>query len=68
MKMRSIVDAAWFERKIDRLLTPNGLMTVVALILLSAFLLSGSGIERRTQEVREDPVSRTTNSPLLGNP
>ena len=65
MKTTLAVDAAWIERKMDRLLTPNGLLTVVALILLSAFVLGGSGIERRTMDIPEAEIARTATSPLL---
>jgi hypothetical protein len=65
MKTPLIVDAAWVERRIDRLLTPNGLMTVVFLILLSVFLLSGSGIEHRTMDRPDAGASGVRTSPLL---
>jgi len=68
MRTSSAADAAWLERKIDRLLTPNGLTTVVALILLSAFVLGGNGIERRTMDVPEAEHARAATSPLLGTP
>ena len=68
MKTPSVPDAAWVEQKIGRLLTPNGLMTVVALIFLSALVFSNSGIERRTMDVPQAEIGRTATSPLLGNP
>jgi len=63
----SEVGTEWVERKLDRLLAPNGLMTAVVLILLSVFILSGSGVERRTMDGTEASSSRVWTSPLLGN-
>ena len=68
MKTETAADTAWVEQKMGRLLTPSRLMTAVALILLSAFILSGSGIERRTIDVPEVEITRGITSPLLGNP
>jgi len=68
MKTLSARGAAWIEKKIEHLFTSSGLMTAVALILLSAFVLSGSGIERRTLDVPDTQMGRIATSPLLGNP
>jgi hypothetical protein len=63
----SEVDKEWVERQTGLLLAPNGLMTAVALIRLSFFILSGSGVERRTMDRPEAVGSSTWISPLLGN-
>ena len=67
MRTPSEAGMAWVEQKIGRLLTPNGLMTVIFLIFLSVFVLSGGGIEHRTMDSPEVDASRGWTSPLLGN-
>jgi hypothetical protein len=57
------------EEKVIRIFSPNGLLTVVGLIILSAMLFSGNGIERRTvdrpavdyQQVAVSPILQTAN-------
>jgi hypothetical protein len=60
--------ATWVEKKMVRLFTPSGLITAVALILLSAFLLGGSGIEHRFTDGSEAKLAQASVSPLLGSP
>ena len=68
MKVPMGLDAKRIERTIDRLFTPNGLMTAVVVILLSTFAFSGKGIEHRTTDTPEATRNPATISPLLGNP
>jgi hypothetical protein len=68
MKALLAPDATWVEQKMVRLFTPSGIMTAVALILLSAFILGGSGIEHRFTDGSETAVARASVSPLLGSP
>lgn len=68
MKALPAPDTIWVEQKIVRLFTPGGLMTVVAVILLSAFFLGSGGIEQRFTDGSEAAAARASVSPLLGSP
>jgi len=67
MKALLAPDTTWVERKMIRLFTPSGLMTVVALVLLSAFVFGSGGIEHRFTDGSE-AATRASVSPLLGSP
>jgi hypothetical protein len=53
------------EENVLRFFSPNGLLTVVCLIILIALLFGGTGIERRTMDVPAADHLQTTVSPLL---
>ena len=67
MKAFLAPDSTWVEEKIVRLFTPSGLMTAVAMILLTAFVLGGSGIEHRFTDGSEVKLAQASVSPLLGS-
>ncbi|WP_319523315.1 hypothetical protein [uncultured Desulfosarcina sp.] len=67
MKTLLAPDATWVEEKMVRLFTPSGIMTAVALILLSVFILGGSGIEHRLTDGSEAKLAQASISPLLGS-
>lgn len=52
--------SARLEQLVTHFFSPNGLMTVVALIVLSVVLLSGGSVDRRTVDHRH-----ATTSPIL---
>ena len=68
MKALLAPDTTWVEQKMVRLFTPSGLMTAVALILLSAFVLGAGGIEHRFTDGSETAGTQPSVSPLLGTP
>ena len=68
MKALLAPDTTWVEQKMVRLFTPGGIMTAVALILLSAFILGSGGIEHRFTDGSEAVAARASVSPLLGSP
>jgi len=68
MKALLAPDTTWVEEKMVRLFTPSGLMTVVALVLLSAFIFGSGGIEHRLTDGSEAAAARASVSPLLGSP
>jgi len=53
------------EESVIHFFSPSGLLTVVTLILLSAVLFSGSGIERRTMDKADAEYHRSVVSPIL---
>jgi hypothetical protein len=53
------------EETVIHFFSPNGLLTAVILILLSAMLFSGSGIERRTMDRPAAEYNQATVSPIL---
>lgn len=53
------------EENVLRLFSPNGLLTVVFLIILMALVFGGSGIERRTMDMPAADHLQATISPLL---
>jgi hypothetical protein len=68
MKALLAPDTTWVEEIMVHLFTPGGLMTVVALILLSAFVLGSGGIEHRFTDGSEAAAAQASVSPLLGSP
>lgn len=54
-----------FEENILRFFSPNGLLTVVCLIILIALFFGGTGIEHRTMDTPAVDHLQTTVSPLL---
>ena len=54
-----------FEENILRFFSPNGLLTVVSLIILMVLLFGGTGIERRTMDVPAVDHHQAMVSPLL---
>ena len=57
--------ASRLEENILRFFSPNGLLTVVSLIILMALLLGSIGIERRTMDMPAADQRQVTESPLL---
>jgi hypothetical protein len=53
------------EETVLHFFSPNGLLTAVALIILSVALFSGSSIERRTMDSPTDGHQQTAMSPIL---
>ena len=53
------------EETVNQLFTPNGLMSIILLIVLSVLLLGTSGIERRTMEGPIAEYQQTAVSPIL---
>ena len=62
------LDTEWIEEKVARLFSPNGSMTVVILVILSAILFSGSGLEHRTTDGSGTDDQPAAVSPILGTP
>ncbi len=62
------LDTEWIEGKVVRFFSPNGLMTIVVLVVLSVILFSGSGIERRTMDGPGTDYQRAGVSPILSTP
>jgi ACR3 family arsenite efflux pump ArsB len=60
-----LLNTQWFEKNIVQHFSPNRLMTLVFLVLLSVFLFGGNGIERRTLDVSETNPARVSISPIL---
>lgn len=53
------------EETVSKLFTPNRLMTIVFLIVLSVLLLGTSGIERRTMDCPIAEYQQIVVSPIL---
>lgn len=53
------------EATVIHFFSPNGLLTVVILILLSVMLFSGNGIDRRTMDRPAAEYHQAAVSPLL---
>jgi hypothetical protein len=53
------------EETVIHFFSPNGLLTVVVLIVLSVALFSGSGIERRTMDRSAAGYQQASMSPIL---
>ncbi|MEE4111403.1 MAG: hypothetical protein V2I40_01225 [Desulfobacteraceae bacterium] len=61
-------DVKRIEESVVRFFSPNGLATVVILIVLSVMLFSGSGIENRTTDDPGTGNQRAVASPILHTP
>ena len=59
--------ASRVEESVLRFFSPNGLLTVVSLVILAALLLGGMGIERRTMDGPIAEYGQVVESPLLSS-
>jgi hypothetical protein len=59
--------ATRLEAYILHFFSPNGLLTVVSVIILMALLLGGMGIEHRTMDKAAADHQQITESPLLSS-
>lgn len=57
--------ASRLEEKLLHLFSPNGLLTVVGLIIVGVFLFGDTGVERRTMDTPAADHLQTSVSPLL---
>ena len=57
--------ASVLEEKVLHFFSPNGLLTVVFLILLMALLFGGTGIENRAMDIQAADPLQARISPLL---
>ncbi len=55
------------EENVLRFFSPDGLLTVVSIVILMALLLGGMGIEHRTMDMTAADQQRVTESPLLSS-
>ena len=67
MHTHSHSNEAWIKGTVIHFFSPNGLLTAITLILLSFFIFSSMGVERRTMNDSRATYPPSMQSPILGS-
>ena len=65
MQTYSHSDFSWIKESVIHFFSPNGLLTVITLILLSVFIFSSMGVERRMTNEAGATYQQSMRSPIL---
>lgn len=58
-------DFSWIKASVIHFFSPNGLLTVITLVLLSVFIFSSMGVEQRMTNEVGATYQQSMHSPIL---